>query len=453
MSQRRTQNKTLVAKRVARELHSVPLINQLPCEILAEVFWNCVSETTWMSCASAPLLLCRVCSSWRALALATPKIWTTIRINICNSTMNPSVAAHVTDAWLKRSQSLPLTLLHLQVPSSYSPASWTRIKTALVKASLSVLYAHSSRWQDVTLDLHTFQLSSFPRLDTLCLRSFHLKGSHHKFMKLPFESSLLTKLSWPFPLDPSTNPQIPWSQISHLHILTGMTYFSATEIIRLCPQLEEFSAMFVHYAPTNNRLPRQPLVENFHLRRLKIVVYDVCRPFFESLTLPALEEFDYTFGGGDVRRFTRHSVQPELPRLLTRLKCKLKKLRLSRFMLISFHVLECLAHESLETIQTLYIEDYPTFTDDLLIRLISPSPTGQRILLPNLTHLTLVRCVKALSSGLLGKVVASRCCSPESEVERLQVLSLTVPGLYEVDENLIKDAIANGLVANIMLLG
>jgi len=54
---------------------------------------------------------------------------------------------------------------------------------------------------------------------------------------------------------------------------------------------------------------------------------------------------------------------------------------------------------------------------------------------------------------LLGKMVASRCCSPEPEVERLQALSLTVTRLDEADENLIKDAIADGLVADIKLLG
>src|SRR6266550_9379711 len=52
-------------------------INRFAREILTEIFWNCVPRVAdpegWMSSKNAPLLLCRVCSSWRSIVLDTPR--------------------------------------------------------------------------------------------------------------------------------------------------------------------------------------------------------------------------------------------------------------------------------------------------------------------------------------------------------------------------------------------
>src|SRR5258707_334235 len=90
--------------------------NRLPREILAEIFWECVPEimeTAWMSRSIAPLFLCSICSSWRALALATPKIWTSVGVLIRNPNMDSLIGAHIINTWLERSGTLPLTL-HLK---------------------------------------------------------------------------------------------------------------------------------------------------------------------------------------------------------------------------------------------------------------------------------------------------------------------------------------------------
>ena len=224
-------------------------INQLPCEILAQIFSNCVPDKTNVPIFSrnnAPLLLCRVCSSWRELALATPKMWTVVGIIIRDPDADPSTYSQVINTWLKRSGTLPLTLYLGQVSLLYD-VPLSRTKPGLIKAILSVFYTHSSRWEDVTLTLYESPKLSLPRLGKLpLLRTFRLSGRWEKRIRLPFsETPRLTRLSWPCPLKASSSPQIPWSQISNLDILTGMTLFSASEMIRLCPQLEQIGRAHV----------------------------------------------------------------------------------------------------------------------------------------------------------------------------------------------------------------
>jgi hypothetical protein len=98
--------------------HSVFPINQFPREILAEIFWNCLPETDvkgphmQMSKRVAPLLVSSICSSWRELALATPKLWTTLGMILGNPDTDPlATATQVVNTWLEHSGTLPLKLL------------------------------------------------------------------------------------------------------------------------------------------------------------------------------------------------------------------------------------------------------------------------------------------------------------------------------------------------------
>ena len=53
-------------------------ISALPTELLLEIFMGCLPEHPEPSRKVAPLLLCRVCSKWRAIALAQPQLWTSL---------------------------------------------------------------------------------------------------------------------------------------------------------------------------------------------------------------------------------------------------------------------------------------------------------------------------------------------------------------------------------------
>ena len=374
----------------ATATQSVFPISQLPREILAEIFWISMPEATpaempvQMWRRAAPLLPCSVCSSWRELALAMPELWSSVGIIIRNPDMDPLATANVINTWLEHSGTLPLTLCLGQLSLGYDnpqsrskPAHFIRLLLAFIQ---------------VAVYLYDTRALSLPRLNAPLLRSFDLAGIMDKPIRFPFRgSSHVTQLSWPFPLDPSKQPQIPWHQISHLSISSGMTLFSALEMIRLCPRLEEFTVDCSGLDEVAN-LPREPVVENHRLQRLRLYFYEDSSPLLQSMRLPALEEFNYQFPEVDGDFYT--SVQRSLLDFFTRSNCKLKKLRLSNCKFSADEFLECLEHEASKTVQELSIAEQPNLTDDVLLRLTyPPSPTASRILLPKLTHLTLLNIV------------------------------------------------------------
>lgn len=179
---------------------------------------------------------------------------------------------------------------------------------------------------------------------------------------LPFSGSPhLAQLSWPSPLDTPRDPQIPWTQISHLRLTSKITPFAALETISLCPQSKEFATRL---AAENHEDRHHSTMETHCLQILDLRVRDDCDLFFDSLILPEPREFRLSSPVTRCRGFLD---------LLTRSKCKLYKIELCDF---SFEpVMECLEHEIFKSIQELGIYSSLNLTDNELTRLTDlPSP-------------------------------------------------------------------------------
>ena len=423
-------------ERATTRPHSTFPFNRLPREIIAEIFCNFVHgprETVWISASSAPLLLCRVCSSWRALAQVTPALWTSIGIRTINQNDIDQLICTRINPWLERSGTLPLTVtidhIHYGDPSS---------RPNVLDAILIALCSHSSRWQNV--DITAWVPVALPQLEVLpLLREFHLRlfipEEFKNVISLPFsESPRLTRLSWPHPLDVLTDPRVPWSQMSHLCLATEISLFSALETIRLCPQLEDFATSI---SEENHGYRHPTTVENHRLRTLEISFGTDCSPFFDSLFLPRLSECSLMGTTSDGTSGHRAFLD-----FLTRSNCELHRLDLCFCAFGPF--VECLEHKSFKNLENLKIEELPRFTDVELIGLVDfPSP-GPRVLLPKLTHLTLVCCLYA-SKGLLAEMVRSRRHQQDGhDAEPLQYIHVVNDALYEEDVNFIEDEIKGG---------
>jgi hypothetical protein len=221
-------------ERATARSHSTFPFNRFPREIIAEIFWNCLGYKVRMSSGNAPLLLCRVSSSWRELALTIPQLWASIDIRLHHlNDVDPSICAQTANTWLERSGILPLT-----VAIDYFGSLNT--KSTVLDALLSIVCSYSSRWQNVAIN--SWAPVSFPQLGSLpLLWSFHLHASR-PVIGFPFSRCpRLTQLSWPYPLDPLTDTQILGSQLSYL-CLNNTSVFAALETTRLCPQLENSRA-------------------------------------------------------------------------------------------------------------------------------------------------------------------------------------------------------------------
>ncbi|KIM41518.1 hypothetical protein M413DRAFT_42372, partial [Hebeloma cylindrosporum] len=57
-------------------------VRGLPPDVLQEIFFHCLPthHNPIIKSSEPPLLLTRICSSWRAIALSSPRIWSKIHI-------------------------------------------------------------------------------------------------------------------------------------------------------------------------------------------------------------------------------------------------------------------------------------------------------------------------------------------------------------------------------------
>ena len=238
-------------------------VQSISPRIIAEIFSNCLEHHVRMSSGNAPLLLCRVSSSWRELALTIPQLWASINMSLRHSNdVDPSTCAHIANAWLERSGTLPLT-----VAIGY----FGRTKSPVLDAVLSIVCSYSSRWQNVAIN--SWVPVSFPQLGSLpLLRSFHLRASNSSLIiGFPFSRCpRLTQLSWPYPLDPLTHTQILGNQLSHV-CLPGMSAIAALETIRVAlGKYSRTSGAIVRFSFRKTPPGRRLII--LHCRDVKMIV-------------------------------------------------------------------------------------------------------------------------------------------------------------------------------------
>ncbi|KAF8901857.1 hypothetical protein CPB84DRAFT_1679295, partial [Gymnopilus junonius] len=96
-------------------------LRSLPPELLSDIFLQCqfggtLDEEPYIPNSfhplQGPLLLTHVCRRWRMVALSTPGLWTTLKVQF-KKAQNPELKftqLTLISTWLSRSGSLPLTI-------------------------------------------------------------------------------------------------------------------------------------------------------------------------------------------------------------------------------------------------------------------------------------------------------------------------------------------------------
>ncbi|KIM41467.1 hypothetical protein M413DRAFT_57011, partial [Hebeloma cylindrosporum] len=120
--QRLQEKKAAIQKSIDSYTIMLSPMRRLPTDILREIFYRCLHSTRnpIISATEAPMLLTRVCSLWRSVALTSPNIWAALHIphpdlhKIVSEVMERR--CQVVKEWLERSGSC---LLSLSI--SYSP--------------------------------------------------------------------------------------------------------------------------------------------------------------------------------------------------------------------------------------------------------------------------------------------------------------------------------------------
>ncbi|KAJ7437731.1 hypothetical protein FB451DRAFT_1108058 [Mycena latifolia] len=282
---------------------------RLPLDILQEIFVACLPthRNCAMSAVEAPVLLGRVCSSWRSISLSTPRLWS--RVHVVEPTFEPqhthalfkeklAQRLEITKTWLGRSGQCPLSIsLHCPFYSS-TMLSLTGSSAQILRA----LFPFSSRWEHITFIIHPKFLATMSDLteaDVPMLKSVELNVVQQTFqwsslglLRAPRICSVNIRAR---SLVPSELP-LRWNcltDLSVVQILRGETNVAALQGFSLCPQLRT-CRLAVRDAPGTGSGAAGLFVELPFLHSLELrcrgTFSSIISQLFDQLSLPQLRD-------------------------------------------------------------------------------------------------------------------------------------------------------------------
>ncbi|KAJ7069952.1 hypothetical protein C8F01DRAFT_1227071 [Mycena amicta] len=214
-------------------------MQSLPPELVSLIFTHyVVLDRPRIGSASrlrtGPLLLATVCSSWRALVLVLPELWSTLRIYpLINLVFQRTL--DLLQLWLPRAGN---ALLDIYVSNAFNRSHTESI--------LSILSLFSARIR--TLDLALREFVQIPdtfkcdKLESLSLEFLVPRGEEGRITPPTafHDAGLLRLLTLSYATLKSVT-HIPLKQITHLEFLSSSAY-SCLEVLKRTPQVEELTA-------------------------------------------------------------------------------------------------------------------------------------------------------------------------------------------------------------------
>ncbi|KAJ6456071.1 hypothetical protein C8R45DRAFT_1034823 [Mycena sanguinolenta] len=226
-----------------------------------------------MSAQEAPVLLGRICSSWRAISHSLPRLWS--RLHIVKPTLpynaNSATALRgyqakvaqrleVSGAWLRRSGTCPLSI-SLQSGHHYDPSNDLPPPSAPSSNApsskdpfLNVLIPFASRWQDISVTVPSSAIQALldltehdvPRLKSLAIADTDANPnidskwlSPDSVLRAPSLSSF-SLIGGDLHGHHSSRLPLPWSNLTALTLLTrdAQTCQEILDILARCSQLQ-----------------------------------------------------------------------------------------------------------------------------------------------------------------------------------------------------------------------
>ncbi|KAJ7592788.1 hypothetical protein C8J56DRAFT_482830 [Mycena floridula] len=295
-------------------------IRLLPEDMLREIFVNCLpsNKPADIAITDAPLLLGRICRSWRELVLSTPELWASIHVHFLHpfDTIRVQRLNDEAQAWIARSGTCPLTI-----------AVTYRQEDPIVVKFIDYLTKLSKRWSSLEIGVPLGWLPSLaslseddvPRLERF---RYFVTGMRH------IETDpLLTENLWqsmgilggkqlqdislqnPWLQDSvAAISKINFGQLTRLDLNAGLRFTSmdAADILRRCPSLIGCRMAITGPQSANDEWKFEPLTL-LHLTSFTIdLMFNfpsdisstdvVFKDFFSSLDLPKLTSFNHNMG-------------------------------------------------------------------------------------------------------------------------------------------------------------
>ncbi|KAJ7762482.1 hypothetical protein B0H16DRAFT_1368650 [Mycena metata] len=409
---------------------------RLPLDIIQEIFIACLPthRNCVMSASEAPVLLGRICSSWRAISLSTPRLWSSLHIVDPAPHGDPIGASAVADRvtlrlattkmWLARSGHCPLSI-SLKVGFEHSDD-----EQPLVTRSpfLQLLVQFAPRWQHIHLVTPPAVLEQIRHLtdaDVPMLESVTLDATFtmEDDLNAPLEWESLGMLrgarisSFSFPGSHFVPEHLPlkWHQLTTLSMLgswrtwlpVGLESEAILRALSQCPRLQ-CCTLIVNDEIVSEIQSEHPVVELAFLNTLEVHcagnVNQAILFLLPRLSVPMLHKFVLR---GHANKPSHHSLAPlvsvwtllqdfdiqhnifskaDLLETLRSLPCTIKRLVLGQ------------AHET---------SVLPASLDDDVLRLLTPSSDSPALCCPGLRTL-LIRHGCLISDAALLRLITAR---------------------------------------------
>ncbi|KAJ6588670.1 hypothetical protein B0H19DRAFT_214551 [Mycena capillaripes] len=295
-------------------------VRQLPLDVIQEIFIACLPthRNCVMSASEVPILLGRICSSWRTISLSTPRLWARLHVVEPPRSSRPGSAdelidkktaerLEVTKMWLGRSGQCPLSI-SLYIGHEY--ASDSASEPSHSGQFLQALVAYAPRWQHISLTtsasmLHV-NIGHLTATDVPILESVtfdvqsrypplpNVTWNHCEMLRSPRISSFSISGNSFFP----DKLPLHWDQLTDLTI-SGTVWESlitserVLQTISGCPQLRSCK-LAVSDGGITQILLQHPVVELPFLHTLELDfgnIISMVPQLLERLSLPELRTF------------------------------------------------------------------------------------------------------------------------------------------------------------------
>ncbi|KIM90607.1 hypothetical protein PILCRDRAFT_189544 [Piloderma croceum F 1598] len=268
---------------------SLPLAHRLPSELLGEIFvFSVPNISVWQfdnsAYREAVMLPGNICRKWREVALATPRMWTSISLNVADGYEEAELA--MVSAWLERSAGC---LLRLRlVRKSLTP----------VPAIIDAIIAHSHRCEHLNFVMPFAMIyclapakHRFPQLQSLeigCPPDEDLPWT------MPLEAFEVAPQLRCLVIGNNVSPfflRVPWSQLEYVHNTTcTVRSDECLEILRLSSNAENIQLELEDLAVPWHVWP----VIQSQLEELMLATRTDIGWLLDHITLPSLRTFIYS---------------------------------------------------------------------------------------------------------------------------------------------------------------
>ncbi|KAJ7364261.1 hypothetical protein DFH08DRAFT_730841 [Mycena albidolilacea] len=387
---------------------------RIPPEVLGEIFVHCLPQDAFIdaSVTHCPLLLTQISSNWRSVALMTPALWTSLKVNLSTTSCLPNLP--LIQAWITRSGSCPLSFsIEESIQKDYYEEGM------ITSAAVLELYApHYHRWRTIRLQYQDWRINTgFLKLPCdvppQSLQSLHLardfwQPTEYDQLSLMLSAPRLRNCTWVSNTDLGTL-HAPFPQLTTLFLERPLIAEDFMHILSESAKIELCQFFVLASAASNLAPPASPCVLRHNLRSLDLTA-DLFGPLFNQLELPSLTHIS-------LRRFDigphPAPVWPhqEFMSLLMRSKCLLEQISLRDIDISPDQMIDCLRHTSLSLEKLILANDrrmqHIIINDDVLRMLTWTRPDRGLNVCPHLSMVKFWDCHSS-SDGVLADMIESR---------------------------------------------